>query len=386
MNVKNKILFLLHIPPPVHGSSVVGLSIKSSKVINSAFECEYINLLASQDIAESGTVNSKKLMGFAVTLVKLFTTLKKFHPDLCYLALTTTGAAFFKDIFIVVLLKIFNVKRIYHLHNRGVSLKRDNTFYRICYKFVFRKAEVILLSKRLYHDIQEFIDDDKVYICPNGINDFANIYPDQPNIEEKHKKETGVWENRDQQKITQLLFLSNLIESKGVFDLIEACAILKEKQVPFKCTFIGGESDISAAQFNNHITKYKLEDYVVFEGRKYNKEKEMAFKNADIFVFPTFYSNECFPLVLLEAMSYSLPVVSTFEGGIQDIVEINKTGLLIKQRDINDLANKLEYLIKNPELYIKMGISGRLKYEREFTMTKFETRLEKILSEIISNN
>lgn len=387
MNLKNKVLFLLHIPPPVHGSSVVGLSIKTSQTINLAFDCQYINLLASQDIAESGTVSSKKLVDFMVTWLKLFSTLRKFKPDLSYLALTTTGAAFFKDILIVLLLRAFNVKRIYHLHNRGVSLKQNNSLYRICYNFVFKNAEVILLSNLLYHDIQEFVPKNKIYICPNGIDDLSNQHL-KPIIIEKNLLPPNIFPqaSEDSKKIVHLLFLSNLIESKGVFDLLEACALLKAKGISFKCTFIGGESDISANQFMNRINLLDLDEQVVFEGKKYDKEKELAYKKADIFVFPTYYSNECFPLVLLEAMSYGLPVVSTFEGGIQDIVEINETGFLVEQRNVADLADKLEFLIQNPDVRKNMGILGREKYEKEFTLDRFENRLKEILQQAIGKS
>jgi glycosyltransferase involved in cell wall biosynthesis len=371
----------------VHGSSVVGMSIKTSQTINSAFDCQYINLLASQDIAESGTVSSKKLLDFMVTWVRLFGTLRKFKPDLSYLALTTTGAAFFKDILIVMLLRAFNIKRIYHLHNRGVSLKRNNFLYRISYNFVFKNAEVILLSDRLYHDIQEFVPKNKIYICPNGIDDLAKQNAKSVIIEEDLLlAETNSHSSENSNKTAQLLFLSNLIESKGVFDLLEACALIKAKGISFKCTFIGGESDISSNQFMNRINMLDLAEHVVFEGKKYGKDKELAYQKADIFVFPTFYSNECFPLVLLEAMSYGLPVVSTYEGGIQDIVEINVTGLLVEQRNVADLAGKLEFLIQNPDVAKKMGISGRKKYEREFTLDRFENKLKEILRHAIGKS
>ena len=382
------ILFLLHIPPPVHGSSVVGLMIKDSDLINKEFSCNYINLLASQNVAESGTINIKKLLGFAVTCYKVLVTISQKRPNLCYLALTTTGAAFFKDLLLVALLKLFRIKRIYHLHNRGISLHQNKAIYRICYKFVFKNAEVILLSKRLYSDIQSFVPETNIHICPNGIpfpiknseiNDIKPKLPIKPSRKPGIIKEHGI----DSKKAVQILFLSNLIESKGVYDLLEACAILKKKEIPFECIFIGGESDISTSQFNDRVNQLELNRYVYYQGRKLGKEKEQAYLNADIFVFPTFYSNECFPLVLLEAMSYSLPVLSTFEGGIQDIVEAEHTGLLVAQKDVEALEYNLENLIKNKNLRQLMGAAGRKKYEQEFTLEIFENRLKEILQQVI---
>jgi glycosyltransferase involved in cell wall biosynthesis len=86
------------------------------------------------------------------------------------------------------------------------------------------------------------------------------------------------------------------------------------------------------------------------------------------------------PLVLLEAMQHSLPVVSTFEGAIPDVVEDGVTGFLVLQRDAIALAEKIELLIKNPELRTSMGIAGRKRYENNFTISIFENRLKEILN------
>ena len=92
--MKNNILFLLHLPPPVHGSSVVGLSIKESEHINQTFEGRYINLLASKKVDESGNVNIRKLFGFVGIWLKLLGELMKQKPTLCYFAPYNDGGSF----------------------------------------------------------------------------------------------------------------------------------------------------------------------------------------------------------------------------------------------------------------------------------------------------
>src|SRR5690606_299334 len=124
MNKKPKILFLLHLPPPIHGSSIVGLNIKNDVVINKSFECSYLNLLASKHVTETGKINFGKIFGFIITLIKVFKILIFNRPKLCYLALTVSGAALYKDLILITLLKIFSVKRLYHLHNKSVKLHK----------------------------------------------------------------------------------------------------------------------------------------------------------------------------------------------------------------------------------------------------------------------
>lgn len=373
-----KIFFLLHLPPPVHGSSVVGLSIKESVLINNTFECIYLNILSSNKVAESGNINLSKLYGFFKTWIKLLKMLIINKPDLCYLALTTTGIGFFKDILLIALIRAFKIKRVYHIHNKGVDLYKYKKIYRYGYNFIFKNAEVVLLSQRLYNDLHSFVKETKVHVCPNGLADIV-LYP-QKKTSENNSFLFG-YTVKNYTKKVHILFLSNLIESKGVYILLKACEVLKKNHLNFQCTFAGGEGDISEELLRAKIRELNLDDFVHYVGKKYGKEKEETYKEADIFVLPT--CSDCFPLVLIEAMQYSIPVLSTFEGGIPDIVEDEVTGFLVAQNDVHHLTEKLTVLIQNSRLRQQMGSDGRKKYEKHFTLEKFENNLTKILQRLI---
>ncbi len=116
-----------------------------------------------------------------------------------------------------------------------------------------------------------------------------------------------------------------------------------------------------------------------YHGRMYGKDKETILSAADIFVFSTFYHNECFPLVLLEAMQHGLPCVSTAEGGIPGIIDEGETGYLTEKHDCQALADKIEYLCLHAEARRSMGDKGRRKFLREFTLGRFEGRMSEIL-------
>jgi len=362
--MSKNILFILHCPPPVHGSSIVGQSIKNSSKINNYFECRFINLLLSRTIDDTGKAGFFKIMRFIGVWTKLLIEIFKKKPDLCYLALTTTGVAFYKDVLLVALLRIAQVKRIYHLHNKGISQQHYNKINKFLYGFIFNGADVILLSNALYYDIKSFVPESRVSICPNGIEDaFPDFVPRNIEIESKIK----------------IIFLSNLIESKGVFVLLDACSLLQQKNIDFECDFIGAEGNVTISEFNKKVNQHQLNSKVHFLGKKYGNEKNNILQNADIFAFPSYYSNECFPLVLLEAMSAGLPVVSTFEGGIPDIVQVGITGFLVPKRDSIALSIQLEQLILSPQLRFKMGDAARKKFESEYKLETFERRLIEIL-------
>jgi glycosyltransferase involved in cell wall biosynthesis len=153
-----------------------------------------------------------------------------------------------------------------------------------------------------------------------------------------------------------------------------------KKDVAFHCTMIGGEKDITEYQLKGRIEEAQLTGHVLYAGKKYGEEKNKVFAAADIFVLPTYL--DCMPLAILEAMQYSLPVVSTFEGAIPDIVQDGVTGFLVAQKDANALAEKLELLINDRDLLQRMGRAGREKFENEFTLDAFELRMKEILDKV----
>lgn len=361
------ILFILHQPPPIHGSSIVGAYIKNSKLINSSFQANYINILTSYSLNEIGKYSFNKIFRFFKIYYRTILYNIKYKPNLCYLAITINGKAFYRDVLIVIILKIFRRRIVLHLHNKGASTF-NNILRKLCYRFVFNNIKVILLSDILYSDIERYAKKEQLYICPNGIP----------------KNSTVITNNKRNNEIVNLLFLSNIMIEKGVLILLDVCTKLKERGIKFICHFVGGWKDISEEKVNEIVLKNNLENFVYFHGPKYNEEKNEFWKKADIFVFPTFYSQECFPLVLLEALQNNLPVVSTFEGGIPDIVFDGETGFLCEQKDANCLVEKIEYLIDNPAVRKKMGVAGRKRYEENFTFEHFEKRLVNIFEKIIN--
>jgi glycosyltransferase involved in cell wall biosynthesis len=177
-----------------------------------------------------------------------------------------------------------------------------------------------------------------------------------------------------------------MITEKGVFVLLEACRILKAKRIFFECHFVGAWADVTEQSFQQEIKKANLEKCVFAHGPKYGHEKAQYLKNSDIFVFPSYYHNETFGLVNLEAMQYSLPVIATFEGAIPDVVVDGVTGFLVPQRSADKLAGRIQFLIEQPKLREQMGKEGRKRFEELFSLAKFESNFVETLTAAISDN
>jgi glycosyltransferase involved in cell wall biosynthesis len=361
---KSKVLFILHLPPPIHGAAMVGEFIRQSEFLNSSFDCDYINLQTSRKLTDTGRGLFNKFFRFVALYFKVISALFATRYDLCYMTLNTKGAAFYKEILIVFLLKSFRKKIVYHFHNKGVSNFSNQFINNLLYKFVFSNTQSILTSRFLYDDIKKYVQAKNVFYCPNGI---PPVITPKPSVLANSK-------NAGRPKI---LFLSNMIKDKGVWILLEACQLLHKRKVDFECHFAGSWGDINETEFSQNIVAKGLSNCVISHGRKVGIEKFDLLVRSDIFALPTF--NDCFPLVLLEAMQFSLPIITTYEGGIPEIVKNKENGILIPKGDIKELADKLEILILNPELCYKMGEFGKKRFDKNFTLKKFESTIGNIL-------
>ncbi|MBQ7253229.1 MAG: glycosyltransferase family 4 protein [Bacteroidales bacterium] len=356
---KPRILFVVPLPPPVHGSTVMCKCIENSELINERFCCDYVNLTTSRKTDEIGVFMVIKIWrvftAFFNALFKLLTN----RYNLCYLAISF-HRGFLKDFPFVLLCKMFSRRVVIHLHGKGASEGAKHRYYRWLLNITFRNTKVIMLSWRLYHDVQRFVKKEDVLICPNGVPAVDAVYG-------KHHND-----------VISFLFLSNLIESKGVITLLDALKILKERGYTFICKFVGGETkEIDAHRFAEEVANRDLAGWAVYLGRKYGDEKYNTLISSDVFVFPTY--NDCFPLVLLEAMQCGLPIVTTDEGAIRDIVKEGENGLICEKRNSQSLADCLSEMITNESLRLAMGAKNYVDYKEKYSIQSFERQLLTIL-------
>lgn len=176
------------------------------------------------------------------------------------------------------------------------------------------------------------------------------------------------------------LTISNLNSSKGTWLLLEACRLLQERGATDFCVhFVGaGTSEISEEDFRGAIETQGLSNVAQYHGRLYGEKKEHQLQQADVFVHPTL--NDCFPLVLLEAMQHALPIIATPVGAIPDMVEDGVNGLIIPERDAQALAEAMMGFIEHPEYIRSMGKAAKERFLQNYTAGHFEQQLLHILS------
>ncbi len=167
-------------------------------------------------------------------------------------------------------------------------------------------------------------------------------------------------------------YLGNLFESKGVLDLLNAAVIVLQKHAKLNSglpvPWIDRERH-TKAEAEKIISENNLKDKIKFLGTVNGKAKEKFLMQTDIFVFPTSYPFEGFPLVILEAMQAQCPVVSTKNvGAIGDMVDDGETGILVDKKNPVQISDAIIKLIEDADLRLKMGKAGRAKFERLYTL------------------
>jgi glycosyltransferase involved in cell wall biosynthesis len=182
-------------------------------------------------------------------------------------------------------------------------------------------------------------------------------------------------------KVT-VFFIGNLGKAKGVFDLIDCAAQLKQSGLgAFELVLAGPfDSPAEGERINGLIKALGLTEIVRLTGSVAGAVKESLFAAADIFALPSYA--EGVPISMLEAMAYSLPVIASDVGGISEIMEDGRMGLLIQPGDIQGLASAMRQLILSPELRKEMGTRGRTRVEEFHTTARFLRELDRLYQEL----
>lgn len=365
---RKKILCIAQLPPPVHGASMMNNYVVNSDVLNRNYTLEVINLQFAKSLEDIDNFSFRKIWRTGFYALKLLNKLIFFNPDLVYFPFSPLGFAFYRDFGYALMVKIFRKKMVLHFHVKGINKRSENSkFYEYLYRFIFRNTSIIYLTKGLSKDIKNVYKSDP-FIIPNGI----------PWISSATEKK------RVQDNVPVILYLSNYKETKGIVVLIEALQLLMKQHKSFKARLVGAPSDLNIEDLNTMIREKKLTAHVTVTGPKYDLDKHDEFRNADIFIFPTFYKKESFPLVILEAMQYKLPVISTFEGGIPDIIIDHETGFLVEKRNPQMLASKITELIDDQQLRKRMGEKGYERFKNNYSISHFENNLYHTFEELLN--
>lgn len=363
---KRRLLSLVQLPPPMHGAAAINESVVQSKTINALFDHRYVPIQLSISLDSVGHFRSHKFVTAARNILRVVWKCLLWRPHVVYFTLPPHGGGFYAALPMVAVIRMLRIQRVFHFHGKGFALHAQrSSLYRKLMNWATAGSHVILLSRRLVHDAEGIVD---ISRCDYIANFVPPAALEAASVTKMERPFT-------------VLFLSNLVVSKGPLVVLDAAKLLKERGLDIRVKFAGSfHLPLTEENFANEIAMRDLRNIVEYIGPIYGAKKFNLIRSSDVFVLPTFYENEAFPLVILEAMSQSVPVIATNEGAIADMISDGQTGVLLQTANAERLADAIEFLIHNPKELSSMGGQARDLVARQFTYEAFESKLIEIIS------
>lgn len=355
------------VPPPVHGASLCTRALFDADLhpINK----HLLEIRSSKNLHEVGQASFGKVVGLVCLVAQCWAL--KFRSKAQVLYYTPGSAAFVpfvRDVIFLGSCRWLFRRTVLHYHSGGLNDYLAQSWLRgMIGKWIYgRGAWALTLSRNVEVPGIDF-GAARVIEVHNGLNIGQSDVIRKPS------------------SFLRILFLGNLYEDKGVFDLLEACQrLVFTKKVKIQLQFVGKWPDETTKQkFNKLVAAIPVSDFFLVPEPEalYGDDKWRAYGQADLFVFPSYYQSENFPLVLLEAMASGLPVVSTRWRGIPSIVQENVNGYLHDPGDIAQLQQCIQRFIESPDLLETMGKNSKRLYQESFTFDAHRDQVVKVLCE-----
>ena len=367
-SAKINVLVVGQIPPPWHGQAT---AIK--QLLDSQFESvdlHFVRMDFSETIEEVGRWRPVKVLRLLSLIYRIWKIRLVASCRTLYYPPGGTGyAAIIRDSIVLLSCRLLFDRVVFHVHAGGFTRVVDASPLPL--RLIARRAYgapdlLIQLTENSPPDC-EAMRAKAVLTIPNGIPDNSCQH-------------SGRGRDPQADERVQLLFVGAVSRAKGVSVLLEACAILDSQGLEFHLRVVGDfDSSRYMADCASFVTANGLDSRVEFVGALVGDSKWDTFAAADIFCFPSFYQAENQPLVVLEAMSFGLPIVATDWRGISTMVADGGSGRLVPVNDPAAMAVGISSLVTDRELRLKLGAEGRRKYLERYTDAIWRVAMESAL-------
>ena len=336
--------------------------------LNENYELIHVDTNVHQSLLTMGGWSLKKVGQNIGIYLHFLSVLHREKPDLTLIPMSQTTIGFLKDAVFIVLSGLFSNRTLVQLRGSDIKnwLARSSRLTNAIVRFALGYADgVIVLGEKLRHLFADYFRPEQIHVVPNGAN-----YALSRNTPQKSKRQLNI------------LYLANLMPSKGIDDVIEAVHILKKKGVDnFVVDVVGNWTD--EATQARCIRKVRSDSLpVIFHGRAVGKMKLHFLERADFFVFVP-RAPEGHPWVIVEALAAGLPVISTDQGAITESVLEGINGYIVEPSRPRHLAERMKQLIEQPELRRAFSAASKAHYIKNFTEERMVERLNMVFDKVM---
>jgi glycosyltransferase involved in cell wall biosynthesis len=300
-----------------------------------------------------------------------------------YMTIATSRLGFLRDAFFIWSAHL--LRRRIVIHHQGGGCRRfylgSGRLFRAVIRSTLARADTLVVLGDSLRSQFRFVPDAKKRVVV--VRNCLPVSDPSLLMEQKTLPETGP---------VRLLYLSNMIPSKGYWDLLHACRKLKNAGIDFRCDYCGdfldivdptGSSTTAAAaenQFRKAIEEFGLSERVTYHGSVHGSRKIELLRAAHMFVLPTYYPWEGQPMSIIEAMAAATPVISTRHRAIPDQVIDGDNGFLVKTRSPADIAQAVTRLATDRDLFAKQSGNAHRHFREHFGA---ETHLNRLIGVIL---
>lgn len=311
--------------------------------------------------SSTGKLRFENIKNFFIVKKDLKKEITSGNYDIIYFN-TSIGLSLLKDLLTIKTNYKKRSKIIFHIHSASISQVFTKCFLlkrMILNQLKTKASKIVTLSKKFKKALFE------VGFSKENIKVLYNFF--SPNL-------SNVSEDFLINKITKsdgknYLFIGTYNQNKGFYDLIK---LFENKDLrDYKLSLCG-----SPIEHEAEIILKNLPENIKNFGFVSGKDKESVFKNNDILLLPSY--NEGLPIVLLEALHFGLPVITTNVGAIPEIITQN-TGAIINPGKIEELKKEILYFSANKSMILTKSINC-LKTSKYYTFDIFFSNLIKILA------
>ncbi len=364
---RKKVLVVGQTPPPFHGQAIMIQYLLDGQY--DRIDMKHLNMSFSKEMGSVGKFRFGKILLLFPFICRILFYRLRGYRNLYYPPASGNLVPILRDVLLLGSTRFFFSKTILHFHSGDLTdaYERLPGWLRSLYRAVYCDADLaIVVAKECGIDLN-LLRPKHSAIIPNAVQDH------------------GVTSRSDRHnEVPIVLYVGAVSREKGLIELVEATHLLLQKQIDCRVEIVGEFRDEAfEREFRHRVSQLKLQSHIHFHGRvSSTDQKYQIYSHADIFCFPTFYAAETFGIVLIEAMSSGLPVVSTRWRSIPDTVEHGATGLLVEPRDAKSLAGAIEQLVNDRDSRLTMGAAGRQHFEDLYTLKAFHRLMDERLAEV----
>ncbi len=377
--MKKKVLFIGTFPPPFDGQSVATATLTDSTIMKENFIIEKLDVSSRFDrLGKPGHFGLGRACEYLLFFARQLKLSFKSRPQIVYLTIAQSPMGSIRDIVFLCISFAFKTKTVAHLHggNYHIFYNAQNFIYKYLIKIVFSKLDaVIVLGEIFFPCFEGIVSKEKIISIPNCVQSELLEFI----VQNKRSK------NIEDMRKYVVLYLSNLIITKGFFDLLMAADYLNSiGDDRFKFIFAGAFSnEITKNDFFNFVREHKLEHIVYFSGVVKGREKAELLLNADVFVLPTYYPLEGQPISVMEAMAAGLPVIVTPYRGIPEMVKDGEHGYYVEANSPASIAQKIVKIFSDPRHYEEMSNNNVRVVLEKYTEERYANDIKNLFMGVL---